>query len=131
LSEIVSCRPKAKGKRPAGQLPLIEQQIGQYVAEVDEQGFDIPESQAPFREREEFVPAKATDAVVIEPIVPGRRALLAAQQRAVSVEARRKPVPTMWLANHEYRGVLKEVEGNLLKTPEQLVEEEQAKVREY
>ena len=98
---------------------------------MDEQGFDIPESQAPFREREEFVPAKATDAVVIEPIVPGRRALLAAQQRAVSVEARRKPVPTMWLANHEYRGVLKEVEGNLLKTPEQLVEEEQTRVREY
>jgi hypothetical protein len=35
------------------------------------------------------------------------------------------------LANHEYRSVLKEVEDNLLKTPEQLVEEEHVKVKEY
>lgn len=91
----MSCKPKFQGKRPAGQLPLIEQQIGQYVAEVDEQGFDIPESRAPFREREEFVPAKVADSALVEPINPGPRALLAVQQRAVSVEARRKPVPTM------------------------------------
>lgn len=120
-----------RGKRPAGQLPLIEQQIGQYVAEVDDQGRDIPEAQALFREREEFAPAKIVDNAAVLPIAPGPRALLAIQQRAVSVEVRRKPVPTMWLANHEYRGVLKEVEANLLKTPEQLVAEEQAAVKDY
>lgn len=130
MSEIVSCRPKIRGKRPEGELALIEQQIGQYVAEVDDRGVDIPEDKAPFREREEFVPNKIVEGVV-KPVKKGPRRQLALQRRAVSLEARRKPVPTMWLANHEYRSVLREVEETLAKTPAQLLEEEQNKVKEY
>jgi hypothetical protein len=62
---------------------------------VDDLGRDIPEAEAPFRERDDFVSTATADSGVIEPITPGPRALLAVQQRAVSVEARRKPVPTM------------------------------------
>jgi len=95
LSEIVACRPKIKGKRPAGELALIEQQIGEYVPEVDSRGIDIPEDEAVFREREEFVAGVADKAAAIKPFRRGPRSLLAVQRRAVSVEARKKPIPTL------------------------------------
>lgn len=76
-------------------MALIEQQIGQYVAEVDDRGIDIPEEKAPFREREEFIAGDTSKEVKIAPIKRGPRALLAAQRRAVSVEARKKPIPTL------------------------------------
>lgn len=56
---------------------------------------DIPEEKAPFRERDEFVAGASGDGAPIAPIKSGPRALIAVQRRAVSMEARRKPVPTL------------------------------------
>lgn len=49
----------------------------------------------------------------------------------ISKMARRKPIPTMELADYEYQDVIREHEEEKAKSPKQKEEEEAARVKEY
>jgi ribosomal protein S4 len=134
VSEIIAAKGRIKTDNIGGEVGSIDQQIGQYVPEVDDLGQDIPEEEAEFVERE---PRAETPASVVtvsedENLVPaGRHRKVIAQRLKISREARRKPIPAMWLANHEFKSVIAEIEAEREKSHKQLLEEEQAKVTEY
>lgn len=86
----------------AGELPMREQQIGEYVADIDTRGQDIPESKA-LRERHDFAPRAAANRNKLRKLKksnrPKREATLdrtlKGQRLKVSRWVRRKPIPTL------------------------------------
>ena len=57
--------------------------------------------------------------------------LLARQRLKIAKQALRKPMPTMRLANYEYRDVIREHKANKAKSIKQRQEEEQQQVKAY
>jgi len=57
--------------------------------------------------------------------------LLARQRLKIAKQARRKPMPTMRLANYEYRDVIREHKANKAKSIKQRQAEEQQQVKAY
>jgi hypothetical protein len=84
-----------------------EQQVGEYVAEVDAEGKDILEEDAVFREREpQTVPSPApVISFIVEDNSPA--SVLALERSVISREAQTKPIPSMWLADHEFQHELR------------------------
>lgn len=135
MSPIVSCEPKIRSDKYAGELRAREQQIGQYVPEVDSAGRDISAADAPFRERHPLTrrPSKEDPAVKVteKALKRGADAAVTRHRLRISKAVQRKPVPSMWLANYEYRDVIREHKEELAKSPKQRAEEQQAGVIAY
>lgn len=114
--------------------------MGEYVAEVDEFGRDIPRKNAP-RERHKFqkimpvVPVNKDPEVKKTDLVLKRGPLsskvVARHRLEIARQALRKPAPTMRLANYEYRDVIREHKSEKAKSAKQKEEEEQARVNAY
>lgn len=92
-------RPRRKQDKFGGELQNIEQQIGEYVAEVDDEGVSIPRSRArPERDELSVRPQPADpEAVRIEKLKAQRAMLhpLTKNRLQISAIARRKPIPAM------------------------------------
>lgn len=130
LSQIVACDMNLRPDRAGGELRAREQQIGEYVADVDASGRDIPEAKATFRER--FSASEQTAAKAgASSQVKTRATSLTGHRLQISRIARRKPVPAMWLANYEYRDAIREHKEEKTKSKQQKAEEETARVAEY
>lgn len=126
--------------RFGGELRSQTQQVGEYVAEVDDFGRDIPRKVAP-RERHKFqrlmpvVPidkdpeVKKTDRILKRGALSSK--IVARHRLEIARQARRKPVPSMRLANYEYRDVIREHRAEKAKSVKQKTEEEEARVKEY
>lgn len=123
--------------RFGGEIRSQPQQVGEYVADVDDQGRDIPRKKAP-RERHKFQrilsqrvdgEIKKTDRILKRGSPLDKT--IALHRMLISGQARRKPVPTMRLANYEYRDVIREHKAEKAKSTKQKAEEEQARVKVY
>jgi hypothetical protein len=101
----------------AGELRAREQQIGEYVPNVDAHGRDVllGEEDAPltsvgsrrsrFRERHAFAPRpqpKLTELARAKRAQRGALKPFVHQRLQISKSLRKKPIPMMWLANYEY-----------------------------
>lgn len=120
-----------------GELRSRSQQVGEYVADVDAAGRDIRRSDAP-KERHKF--QKIMPEIEDTEINKTNRILkygsstlktVALHRLQIATQARRKPVPSMRLANYEYRDVIREHKEEKAKSPKQRMEEEQARVTAY
>ena len=114
--------------RYGGEIRSQPQQIGEYVADVDAEGRDIPRKNAP-KERHKFqrLPPKKIDGEIqkTDRILKRGSSLdktIALHRLMISGMARRKPVPTMRLANYEYRDVIREHKAEKAKSPKQKAE---------
>jgi len=123
--------------RFGGELRSRPQQVGEYVADVDADGRDIRRANAP-RERHKFqriLPEKEdTEIKKTNRILKYGSAsskTIALHRLQIASQARRKPVPTMRLANYEYRDVIREHKEEKAKSAKQKTEEEQARVVAY
>lgn len=126
--------------RFGGQLRSQPQQVGEYVAEVDAFGRDIPRKKAP-RERHKYqkimpsVPVdkdpeiKKTDRILKYGSATSK--IIARHRMEIARQARRKPIPSMRLANYEYRDVIREHKAEKAKSIKQKEEEERARVKAY
>lgn len=123
----MSLRPDRTG----GELRSRDQQIGEYVAEVDDMGRDIPEAKAAFRERHPFTPKSADQKAVSSRSGKGATTSASSHRLQISKIARRKPIPAMWLANYEYRDAIREHKEEKAKSRKQKEEEDQTRVKEY
>ena len=85
----MSLRPDRTG----GELRARDQQIGEYVAEVDDMGRDIPEAKAVFRERHALTARNGVKTLATASVSPA--APVASHRLRISKLARRKPVPAM------------------------------------
>ena len=109
VAEIVGLDLRNKPGRLAGEIRAVEQQIGQYVSDVDERGKDIPYSKAK-RERHAFAPGpqpKLTELKLLSRVKAAARPFVR-QRLKISKTLRRKPIPAMWLANYEYNDFWRE-----------------------
>jgi ribosomal protein S4 len=135
LSQIVGCDMSLRPDAVGGELRSREQQVGEYVAEVDDEGRDILEKDAPFRERHSLAVrntkfksfTKRTAGELLSPVA----LLLKKQRLRISQIARRKPIPSMWLANYECRDAVREYNAEKVKPRKQKEEEEQERVKGY
>lgn len=124
--------------RFGGELRAHSQQVGEYVADVDDYGRDIPRKDAP-RERHKFqniMPTAQKDPEVKKTykiLKSGTTSskIVARHRLQIASQALRKPVPTMRLANYEYRDVIREHKENKAKSAKQKKEEEEAQVKVY
>jgi hypothetical protein len=114
LSEIVSLRKHSSSHGAR------EQQVGEYVAEVDADGKDILEKESPFREREALVIKKSM-----------RKPIGRVGNSPLGKLLRRKPIPAMWLAEHEYRATLREAQAEMKKSRKEIIAEEAARIKEW
>jgi len=138
LSEIVACDMSLRPDRLGGELRSRPQKVGEYVAEVDAKGRDIRRKNA-LKERHKFQPTalplvkdpeiKKTNRILKKGPVSDR--IVTRHRLGITRQARRKPVPTMRLANYEYRDVIREHKENKAKSLKQKEEEEAARVKEY
>lgn len=87
----MSLRPDRTG----GELRSRDQQVGEYVPDVDALGRDIPESRAAFRERNPLTPRAQPKARATKRIIARVAAPLASHRLQISKVARRKPIPAM------------------------------------
>lgn len=129
----MSVRPDRFG----GQLRSRAQQVGEYVPDVDASGRNVRRKNA-LRERHKFqkiLPKvndpeiKKTNKILKQKPLTDR--LLARQRLKIAKQALRKPMPTLRLANYEYRDVIREHKANKAKSAKQKQEEEQQRVRAY
>ncbi len=130
----MSLRPDRLG----GELRSRPQKVGEYVAEVDAKGRDIRRKDAP-KERHKFqqkilpsvkeMEIKKTNRVLKRGPVIDR--IVTRHRLGITREARRKPVPTLRLANYEYRDVIREHKENKAKSAKQKEEEEALRVKAY
>jgi hypothetical protein len=129
----MSLRPDRFG----GELRSRQQQVGEYVAEVDAEGKDIARKDAP-KERHKY--QKILPSVKDKEFLKTNRLLKRAPLNAklitkhrlsITDEARRKPVPGLRLANYEYRDVIREHKENKAKSAKQKEEEELLRVKAY
>lgn len=124
--------------RFGGELKTRAQQVGEYVADVDDFGRDIPRKKAP-KERHKF-----QQKILLEKEDPElrrtsrilkygstTRKTIALHRLQIAEQARRKPVPNMRLANYEYRDVIREHKEEKAKSAQQKADEEQARVKAY
>jgi ribosomal protein S4 len=112
--------------RLRGELPAIPRHVGEYVPEVDEFGKDIPELLAPRERHAPLVsqkPRKQRKHLRLKKYSPGLAGLFERQRLRISELLRRKPVPTMWLANYEYNEFMKEDSAERKKSWAEKVEE--------
>lgn len=123
--------------RFGGEIRSRPQQVGEYVAEVDASGRDIRRKDAP-KERHKFqrIMPEGKDREIQKTariLKGGSRSskLIAIHRLQIADQARRKPIPTMRLANYEYRDVIREHKADKAKSPKQKEEEEQARVKTY
>ena len=123
--------------RFGGELRARAQRIGEYVPAVDALGRNIPQTAA-LRERHELKALpKGKDAEVRKTVRLLKRRggvttkILAQHRLGISKQARRKPAPTMRLANYEFRDVIREHKAEKAKPLKQKIEEEQERVRVY
>jgi ribosomal protein S4 len=138
LSKIVATDMSLRRDRFGGELRSRAQKVGEYVADVDDFGRNIPRKNAP-KERHKFeqavLPEKEDLEVkrTIKVLAKGSnlRKTIALHRLFIAKQARRKPVPSMFLANFEYRDVIREHKEELAKSTQQKAEEEQAKVKAY
>ena len=123
--------------RFGGELRTRPQQVGEYVADVDALGQDIKRKDA-LKERHKYqklttasgdVEIKKTNRVLKRGQASSK--LVARHRLGIAEQARRKPVPTMRLANYEYRDVIKEHNENRAKSAKQKEEEEALLVKQY
>jgi ribosomal protein S4 len=118
----------------SGELPARARRVGEYVAEVDEYGKDIPEHLAP---RERHAPLesqkhkKSPKYSQPKRTRSGLAGLFEMERLRISGLLRRKPVPTMWLANYECNEFMKEYAQEKAKSPEQRAEELRLEARAY
>lgn len=127
--------------RYGGELRSIPQQVGEYVAEVDAQGRDIKRKDAPARERYKYQELMPVVSPERDPEIKKTNKnlkrgsavmqMITRHRLQIAAEARRKPVPTMRLANYEYRDVIREHKENYAKSAKQKEEEEKARVTAY
>ena len=123
--------------RFGGEIRSRPQQVGEYVAEVDASGRDIRRKDAP-KERHKFqrIMPEGKDREIqktAQILKSGSRSskLIAIHRLQIADQARRKPIPTMRLANYEYRDVIREHKADKAKSLKQKEEEEQARVKTY
>ena len=123
--------------RFGGELRSRQQQVGEYVAEVDAEGQDVRRKDAP-KERHKYqkILPSIKDAELLKTNTLLKRAsvitkVVTRHRLGITKEARRKPVPSLRLANYEYRDVIREHKENKAKSAKQRQEEEQAQVAEY
>jgi hypothetical protein len=124
--------------RFGGELRSRAQKVGEYVADVDASGRDIPRKNAP-KERHKFeqtvLPEKEDLEIkrTIKVLAKGSnlRKTIALHRLFIAKQARRKPVPSMFLANFEYRDVIREHKEELAKSAQQKAEEEQTRIKAY
>jgi ribosomal protein S4 len=140
LSEIVAADMSIRFDRYGGQLRSQPQQVGEYVAEVDAFGRDIPRKKAP-RERHKYqkimpsVPVdkdpeiKKTDRILKHGSATSK--IVVRHRLEIARQARRKPIPSMRLANYEYRDAIREHKAEKVKSIKQREEEERARVKTY
>jgi hypothetical protein len=123
--------------RFGGELRSRQQQVGEYVAEVDAEGRDIRRKDAP-KERHKYqkilprvkdTELSKTDALLKR--APVSTKIVTRHRLGITKEARRKPVPSLRLANYEYRDVIREHKENKAKSVKQKQEEEEAQIKEY
>jgi len=123
--------------RFGGELRARPQQVGEYVPAVDVLGRDIPRKKAA-KERHKFqtaLPAaqdhetKKTNRILKKGPIIDR--MLTRQRLKISQQALRKPLPTLRLANYEYRDVIRRHKENKAKSVKQKGEEEQLRVKAY
>lgn len=98
------------------------------MADVDAGGRDIPQVRA-LRERHEYAPRPTQKLSELNKIASARGLdkTFARQRLKVSKWVRRKPIPTLWLANYECNEFMKEYAEEKTKTPQQRVEDAQAR----
>lgn len=127
LADIVSVQAN-KGGLLAGELRAREQQIGEYVADVDDSGRDIPQERA-LRERHAFVSRPAQKLPELNKVARARGLdkTFARQRLKVSKWVRRKPIPTLWLANYECNEFMKEYAQDKTKKSVERVADEHAR----
>jgi ribosomal protein S4 len=137
LSEIVACDMTLRPDRFGGELRSRQQQVGEYVAEVDAEGQDIRRKDA-LKERHKYqkiLPAvKDTELLRTDALLkraPVSTKIVTRHRLGITKEARRKPVPSLRLANYEYRDVIREHKENKAKSAKQKQEEEEAQIKEY
>jgi ribosomal protein S4 len=141
LSQIVAPDMGLRRDRYGGELRSIPQQVGEYVAEVDAQGRDIKRKDAPARERHKYQELMPVLSPERDPEIKKTNKnlkrgsavtqMITRHRLQIAAEARRKPVPTMRLANYEYRDVIREHKENYAKSAKQKEEEEKARVTAY
>jgi ribosomal protein S4 len=138
LSKIVATDMSLRRDRFGGELRSRAQKVGEYVADVDASGRDIPRKNAP-KERHKFeqtvLPEKEDLEIkrTIKVLAKGSnlRKTIALHRLFIAKQARRKPVPSMFLANFEYRDVIREHKEELAKSAQQKAEEEQTRIKAY
>jgi len=132
IADIVSLDLRSKPGRLAGELRPVEQQIGEYVPDVDAQGKDISYAKARGVERHTYAPRpqpKLTELKLLSRVCGPARAFVR-QRLEISKSVRRKPIPTMWLANYEYNDFWREFKEEKAKSLEQRREEVKTKRQE-
>jgi hypothetical protein len=113
-------------------LRPIEQQIGEYVPDVDVRGKDIPYTKARALERHKYSPRpqpKLTEVKLLSR-VRGSARFFVRQRLEISKSLRRKPIPAMWLANYEYNDFWREFKEEAAKPLKQKREEAKLKQQE-
>jgi ribosomal protein S4 len=137
LSEIVACDMTLRPDRFGGELQARSQQVGEYVPAVDVSGRDVPRKHAA-KERHTFqnlLPTaqehetKKTNSILKKGPIIDR--MLTRQRLKISQQVLRKPLPTLRLANYEYRDVIRRHKENKAKSVKQKEEEEQLRVKAY
>ena len=116
----------------AGELRPVEQQIGQYVPDVDARGKDIPYAKARAVERHAYAPRpqpKLTELKLLTRVKSAAHSFVR-QRLTISKSLRRKPIPAMWLANYEYNDFWREFKEEKAKSLDQKREESLVKRKE-
>lgn len=123
--------------RFGGELRARQQQVGEYVPDVDAYGRDIKRKDAP-KERHKFqrILPKVVDPEIKKTnkiLKKGSRLdrSLVRQRLRISRQATRKPVPGIRLANYEFRDVIREHKENKAKSVKQKRDEEEQRVKAY
>jgi hypothetical protein len=137
LSKIVATDMSLHPDRFGGELRSRPQQVGEYVPEVDAYGRDIRRKKAP-KERHKFqrILPEIKDRAILQTDRILKRGsssdkVIAIHRLRISAQARRKPVPTMRLANYELRDVIREHREEKAKSAKQKAEEEAVRVKAY
>jgi hypothetical protein len=127
--------------RYGGELRSVPQQVGEYVSDVDADGRDIKRKDAVSKERHKYQEIMPTVSPERDPEIKKTNKnlkrgsavtqMITRHRLKIAAEARRKPVPTMRLANYECRDVIREHKENYAKSAKQKEEEEKARVEAY
>lgn len=114
-----------------GEIRAKSQRVGEYVPETDAAGKDIPEYASTHRERHPLQPVKKNKLKSILKNKQKKNDPIFKQRLRISKIARRKPVPTMWLANYEFYDIIREYKAERAKSRAQKQAEAAAKVKTY